>query len=227
MSGGDVLRDEAREGEARTPVTDEEIFDVLVRRTWVYRVIRFGCWLASRVVHRVRIEGLQNLPEGGCLIASNHQSFVDIPLIAAVVPRHVSFVARDTLAESKLLAYIMERCGAVLVKRGAADRRALREMAQHLKLGDCVAIFPEGTRTFDGTVQPFKGGALLAARMAGVPIVPMAIRGADRVMGRGKSIPRPAKIAVTFGHPIDPKAPDALKELQAVVEEMVGDGAIR
>lgn len=218
----------AAKGDDARPVSDEEIFEgILVERTWVYRSIRSLCWLASRVVHRVKIEGLERLPEGGCLLASNHQSFVDIPLIAAVVPRHVSFVARDSLAKSKLLAYIMDRCGAVLVKRGAADRRALREMSMHLKLGDCVSIFPEGTRTTDGTVGEFKGGALLAARMAGVPIVPMALRGAYRVLPRGKSVPRPAKVAVSFGHPIDPKSPGALKELQAAVEEMVGDGEIR
>lgn len=217
---------EAATSEARMP--DEESFDeILVRPTWVYRLIHATVWLAARLVHRVRIEGREKLPAEGFLIASNHQSFVDIPLIAATVPRHVSFVARDTLARSRLLGFIMNRCGAVLVKRGAADRRALREMAAHMKLGDCVAIFPEGTRTDDGTVQAFKGGALLAARMAGVPVVPMAIRGAYRVLPRGRSFPRPAKVAVTFGHPIDPKAPGALKELHTAVEAMVGDGEIR
>jgi 1-acyl-sn-glycerol-3-phosphate acyltransferase len=186
-----------------------------------------GCWLGSRLLHRVRIEGLEHLPEGGCLVASNHQSFIDIPLLAAVIPRHVSFVARDSLAKSKPLAYIMERCGAVLVKRGASDRRAMREMSTHLKLGDCISIFPEGTRSIDGKVGEFKGGALLAARMAGVPIVPAAIRGGLRVLPRGKSFPRLAKLAVTFGSPIEPKAPDALERLQEAVEAMVGDGEIR
>jgi len=216
-----------------TPAGDKSAADettdgeIILHKTWVYRVIHGIVWTASRIPHRVRIRGVEHIPAGGCMIASNHQSFVDIPLIAGTVPRHVSFVARDSLARSKVLGYIMRQCGAVLVRRGSSDRKALRQMASHMQRGDCVAIFPEGTRSPDGTVQPFKGGALLAARIAKVPIVPMGIRGTRGVLPRGRSLPRPVRVTVEFGPPIDPASPDASQELQQAVEALVGDGRVR
>jgi 1-acyl-sn-glycerol-3-phosphate acyltransferase len=198
--------------------------DLLTEPTWVYRTIHAAVWLEARIWHRLSVEGLEHLPrDGGCLIASNHQSFLDIPLIAAAVPRHVSFVARDTLARSKLLAFIMKGCGAVLVKRGAADRRALREMAVHIERGDCVSIFPEGTRTEDGDPREFKGGVLLAARMARAPIVPLAIEGAFAAYPRGARFVRPAKVRLRFGPPIDPRGEGATAELERSVRAMLAD----
>jgi 1-acyl-sn-glycerol-3-phosphate acyltransferase len=195
--------------------------------TPVYRALHVCVWLGARLLHRVRIEGRGHLPRsGGYLLAAKHQSFIDIPLIAAVVPGHVCFVARDTLARSRVLGFIIRSCGAVLVRRNTSDRRALREIAAHLARGDRVAMFPEGTRTPDGRVKAFRGGALLAARMAGAPVVPTAIRGAFDALPRQRRILRPARVSVTFGAPLDPRAPDALERLQAAVEAMVGDGRI-
>jgi 1-acyl-sn-glycerol-3-phosphate acyltransferase len=97
-------------------------------------------------------------------------------------------------------------------------------MVAHLEAGDAVSLFPEGTRTRDGRVQPFRKGALLAARMAGVPIVPAGIRGGYEAWPRTASRPRMARVAVRFGAPIDSSAPDALERVQAAIESMVGDG---
>jgi 1-acyl-sn-glycerol-3-phosphate acyltransferase len=167
---------------------------------------------------RRRVAGVEHLPrDGGVLIAANHQSYLDIPLIAVAVPRHVSFVARRSLANWSWLAYVMRQCGAVLVEPGKADRAALREMARHLEAGDCVAIFPEGTRTPDGRLQEFKQGALLAARSAKVPIVPCAIRGTFEAWGKGKSFPRPRRIELRFAAPVDAAAPDALERTRAAI----------
>ena len=108
----------------------------LVRKTLVYRLIRTGCILYLGLRHRMKVEGRENVPErGGTLVVANHQSFLDIPLIAAALRRHVCFVARRSLAESKLLAFIMRQCGAVLIDRGETDRGALREIAAHLAAG--------------------------------------------------------------------------------------------
>ena len=85
----------------------------LTRKTIVYRVIRAACILYLGLRHRMKVEGLEHVPrKGGALIVSNHQSYLDIALIAAAVPRHVSFVARRSLADSKPLAFIMSQCGA-------------------------------------------------------------------------------------------------------------------
>lgn len=198
---------------------------ILTHKTLVYRACHVGSLALCKAYFRLRVEGLANIPkDGGAVLASNHQSFIDILIFGGCVPRHVAFVARDTLAHWRWLAYVMRECGTVLVKRGSSDRRALRQMADHLERGDMVAIYPEGTRTRDGSLQEFKGGALLAARMAGVPIVPCGIRGAYAAWPRGQTIPAPKKIGVRFGPPIDSSLADAQERMVASIQSMIGDG---
>jgi 1-acyl-sn-glycerol-3-phosphate acyltransferase len=198
---------------------------ILTHKTAVYHICSTGALWFCKAYFRLRVEGLENIPpKGGAVLASNHQSFLDILILGGCMPRHVAFVARDTLANWRWLSYVMRQCGAVLVRRGTSDRRALRAMADHLEKDDMVVIYPEGTRTRDGGLQEFKGGALLAARMAGVPIVPCGIRGAFEAWPRGRTIPRPKKIAVRFGPPIDSSLPDAQERLIAAVQGLIGDG---
>lgn len=196
---------------------------VLTTKTLVYRLCSISSWIYCKLWHRLEVRGLEHVPKtGGILIASNHQSHVDILIYGGIVPRHVSFVARDTLANQRWLAYVMRQCGAVLIQRGASDRRALRAMADHLEAGDVVAIFPEGTRTDDGSLREFKGGALLVARLAKVPIVPAGISGANLAFPRGAALPRPRKIRLAFGPPIDSALPDAQERLVAAVAALSG-----
>ncbi len=162
----------------------------------VYHLVRFVDRAFCRLWIRLKVEGLANIPrDHGAILAANHQSYLDILILGASVPRHVTFVARDTLAESRFLAFIMRGCSAILIKRGASDRAALRAMADRLRRGDLVAIYPEGTRSRDGQVGTFKGGAVMAARLGDVPIVPIGIRGAYRAWPRGQLIPWPRKVA--------------------------------
>jgi 1-acyl-sn-glycerol-3-phosphate acyltransferase len=136
----------------------------------------------------------------------------------------VCFAARDTLARSRFLAWVMRESGVVLVRRGAAEKSAVEAMIAHVAAGDCVAIFPEGTRSPDGSLGEFKPGALLVARRARSPIVPCAIRGAFLAWPRGRSLPRPSPISIRFGPPIDPSAPGALDALVAAVASLAEDG---
>jgi len=116
---------------------------VLVHKTLVYRICRTALWMYLGLRHGMRCEGLRNIPtEGGALIVSNHQSVLDIPLLAASTGRHVCFVARKSLADSALLGFIMRQCGAVLIDRGAGDRAAMRQMVEHLRRGDSWRSFP-------------------------------------------------------------------------------------
>ena len=97
--------------------------------TWIYLVGRALSYGAMCLWNRVRVEGREHIPrEGGVLVVANHQSYLDISLVAGALRRHVVFVARDTLQRSRFLAWVMRGSGAILIHRGAPDRAALREM---------------------------------------------------------------------------------------------------
>ncbi len=189
-----------------------------------WAIVALGVRPLYSTLFPTRVDGRELLPrESGALIAANHQSFLDIPLIAAGVwPRHVAFVARATLAESRWLSWVMARCGNVLIRRGQADLTAMRRIVRHLEAGDRVAIFPEGTRTSDGSLGPFKKGAVLAARMAGVPIVPTAITGSFEAWPRDRRLPRPHALSLRFGEPIDSAREDALERVREAISALLG-----
>lgn len=195
---------------------------LFTEKTATYHICREASRLYMVLRHRRRVEGLEHLPaSGGALIVANHQSLLDIPLIASGPRRHVSFVARRTLARSPWLAFVMRECGAVLIDRGSADRAAMREMVEHLERGDLVSIFPEGTRSADGSLGEFKGGALLAARRARVPIVPAAIRGAHRVLPPGQRWPGPGRLQLSFLPPVAHDAEDAIGAVRRAIATCV------
>ena len=178
-----------------------------------YRVIRASVATYLRLYHRFRSSGRSHVPEeGGVLIVGNHASFIDIPIVAASVDRHVSFVARDTLADSRFIAWVIRVCGGITIRRGESDRGALRAICERLDAGYAVAIFPEGTRSRDGRVGEFRGGALFAARRSRVPIVPVGIRGSYEAFSRHHAFPRPRAIECRIGLPVEAEAPELLRE---------------
>lgn len=212
-----------------TEVTEAELArartrDLLTRKTLVYRAARRFFWTFFVFLSRYRRAGTEHLPlTGPCVIVANHQSYFDIPLVAASTRRHVCFVARDTLAKSRPIAFLIKYCGAVMVRRGAADRAAIREIVQHLERGDVVCIFPEGTRSPDGRLGAFQRGMALVARQAGAPVVPCGIRGTLAILPRGARFPRPARCSITYGPPLEP-GPDALEDAREAVLALAGDG---
>ena len=197
----------------------------MAHKGWVYRAIMFFVHPLLTLVWPARVRGVEHLPPRCALIISNHQSYLDIPLVAkAAAPRHVTFVARDSLARSRVMAFIIRSCGAVLIDRERRDLGALREAAAHLQAGRLVLIFPEATRTEDGSLRPFRRGALLPARKAGVPLVPCAIRGSYAAWPRRRRLPRPRRLEITFAAPIDPAAEDAMERVRAAILELVDPG---
>jgi 1-acyl-sn-glycerol-3-phosphate acyltransferase len=200
---------------------------IFTEKTATYWIVRFVTGLALRLRYRMRVEGLEHVPSSGAaLIVANHQSVMDIPAIASSTRRHVSFVARASLARYPALGLLLRETGAVLIEPGKGDRVALRAMVEHLDRGDLVTIFPEGTRSMDGRVGEFKGGALLAARKAKVPIIPLVIRGSQRIWPRGQEKPGPGRILLRFLPSRSAEGKNTLEDVRNEIDALVGDGRV-
>lgn len=156
-----------------------------------------------RVYFRSKYEGRENIPfQGGCIIAANHMSYVDPPLVGAGCPRPVNFMAKAELFSMPFLSWILPRIRAFPVQRGAADRKAIRRALQLLEEGEVIGVFPEGTRNrANDELLPPQGGAALLALKAGVPVVPAAVWGTSDIDGI-LHLPRPVRIGVRYGQPI-------------------------
>ncbi|HTJ27146.1 MAG TPA: lysophospholipid acyltransferase family protein [Candidatus Limnocylindria bacterium] len=154
--------------------------------------------LVAAIAHtlfRYRVVGAEHIPpSGGLLIACNHVSNFDPPLLGAAVPRPVSYMAKKELFAMPVLGPLISRLNAFSVDRQAGGTAALRASLRMLKEGRCVGIFPEGGRNVTGTNEE-KGGAAFLAAASGVPVVPAAIVGTRRLRPLGR-------VTVVFGEPL-------------------------
>ena len=154
--------------------------------------------------HRLRIRGAENIPdEGGVLLASNHASFLDPPVVGVGYrKRPVHFMARDTLWNSKFGTWWMTKVGCIPVSRGTGDMRALKTTIKMLKEGKVVSMFPEGTRTEDGELQEAKGGIGFIIEKSGCVVVPAYIDGTFKAHPKGTRFVKPITVTITYGKPI-------------------------
>jgi len=172
---------------------------------------------------RGEIAGTHNFPlNGPFLIASNHASHLDPPLVGCQVPRQMRFFARKTLWNSRALGWWMNQVETIPVERDSGDIGAIKRVLQALAENRAIVLFPEGTRSPDGHLQKPKPGVGLMACKTGVPVVPCRIFGSFEAFGKGSSVPRlGSPISIVFGPPIfpseydDPSAGKARYELAA------------
>jgi len=165
----------------------------------VYELLRFFFTILFSSVFRWRTSGIENVPAGGVIIAANHISLWDPPVIGTALPRKVHFMAKEELFANPVFGWIISKLGAFPVKRGAADRTAIRTALRLLENGSILAIFPEGTRSKDGKLGAPEAGLALLALKSGVPIVPAAIIGTNKIFRDNQVLP---KFRVIFGKPI-------------------------
>ena len=161
------------------------------------------CLRVARI--RLVVAGLDRVPaEGPVIYMGNHQGNFDIHALSIAIPRLFSWVAKEELFRVPLFGRAMRRAGYIALDR-SDGRKALRSMrlaAERIAAGASVVIFPEGTRTVDGSLLPFKRGAFLLAAKAGVPIVPFTINGSREINPRNRLELKPGTISVSFAQPI-------------------------
>ncbi len=155
---------------------------------------------------RLKINGLQNLPEQPFILVSNHQSYLDALLLAAIIPSRILkrtyFFAKDkSLYRSRLGNYLMRHSNVVVFDLDNGLRHSLEQAASLIRSGHNMVIFPEGVRTRDGQMAPFKRLFSLLSSELNVPIVPVAIQGAYQALPRGRHIPKPGEIRMTIMTP--------------------------
>ncbi|MDR7542907.1 MAG: lysophospholipid acyltransferase family protein [Armatimonadota bacterium] len=159
--------------------------------------------LLFRLLFRLRVEGRAHVPPSGpLLVVSNHVSAVDPPIAGVAVGRQVWYMAKEELLKTPLLGPYLRSLGVFPVRRGEADRRSVRTALGVLQRGGALLMFPEGTRSPDGRLQPAEPGAALLALRTGALVLPLAVIGTQQVMPKGARFPRLRPVTVRIGPPI-------------------------
>lgn len=187
------------------------------RPEWIknvnYGMARAVSKMITYATFRMHVRGLENVPANGpALLLSNHQSFLDPVLVGVPISRRIHFVARDSLYSNALMQALMRICLTIPIKRGSADLTAIKEILRALKEGHVVGLFPEATRTKDGTIQPIKPGFGLLVKKSKAPIIPAALEGAYECWPRHRKIFTPGEIAVKYGKPISAETVTSLDD---------------
>ncbi len=164
-----------------------------------------GLWLAGA---RLQVEPLPALPDGPLIFASNHESALDIWALFVVLPRSFRFIAKQELFRLPVFGSYMRLGGHIPVDRGNHARavQSLRRAGEAVRAGTSLVVFPEGTRSKDGRILPFKKGPFVVAMEAGVPVVPVAVSGSGRVTPKDAIAVVPGTIRLVVGEPVDPRA---------------------
>ncbi len=172
---------------------------------------------------RVAVKGIEQIrPDGSYVIASNHLSYMDTPVVLANIPVQFRFLAKRGLFQIPFLGTHLARAGHIPVPR-ADPRGAIKIMSMAAEMirtrGISLLIFPEGGRSRDGVLQPLKEGAAYIGIKAGVPIVPIALIGTHQVLPFGSGRMRPGRVTLCIGEPIDTSAL-TLRDRHAVIERI-------
>ncbi len=172
----------------------------------IYRVVWTLCWFIYRLLMRARIEGTEYVPKRGAyILAGNHISNLDPPLVAISLWRPHAFMAKEELFRKRWFAWLITRLHAYPVRRGAPDRNALKRSYEYLERGFPVVIFPEGTRSETGELQPAEMGVGMIAYRSGVPVIPFYLWGTREVTPREGGI-RLSRVGLRYGPPLEFRA---------------------
>lgn len=167
----------------------------------------FAGWCFFRAVFAVyfrwKVFNPERVPLGGpVILASNHASYIDPPLVGAGVERQINFLARDTIFRVPILASILRSWEVVPVDRDGGTGRGLKMILSRLERGGAIILFPEGTRSRHGELNPARSGIGLTVIKSTAPVVPCRVFGTHRAFGPHMLIPRPRRLTVKYGRPL-------------------------
>lgn len=162
----------------------------------LYKLLRIIFTFIYSVIFPTTAKGVENIPtKGAVILASNHLSNWDPPLVGAFIPRHLAYMAKEELFKVPILKSILVNVHTFPVKRGASDRAAIRTALQMLENNECICMFPEGTRSKDGKLHKGAPGVALIAAKSQATVIPVAIEGTFKL--------KPfRKITITYGKPM-------------------------
>lgn len=180
-------------------------------------IVRSGILLWCKIAHRVKIEGREDIPKEGALIfCGNHRTFLDPPLIVVTAKRHVHFLAKEELYKNPFLAFLGWSFDAIKVKRDAKDINAVKSSLKYLKKGECIALFPEGTRNGLAKGEKVKDGAAFFTLRTGAKVIPIGISGKTGHF---------SKVTIKYGKPLDysnyKNVEDEKKALEEITEDIM------
>jgi 1-acyl-sn-glycerol-3-phosphate acyltransferase len=194
------------------------------RGYFAHKCARAWSWLILATTGvTVHADGLDRLERGRTYIfVANHQSIYDIPVLFATLPWQLRIIAKDSIGRFPFLGWHLRRSGHLLVDRRRPDRAGiLRKWKALVEKGLSLLIFPEGTRSEDGQVAPFKGGPFLLAVEAGLPIVPISVEGSRFVMKKGRLMTCPGHVRLRVHDPVE-TAGLPVGEARALAERVGG-----
>ena len=168
------------------------------RLTWHASRAYFALWHRWRVYHPERVP-----LTGPVIIAANHASFLDPPLIGSGVPRPINYLARESLFRSPVFGWYLRQLNCVPVDRDGAGAAGLKGILDRLHAGGVVILFPEGTRSADGQLMPARSGVGLTVIKSEAPVVPVRVFGTYAAWNRHTILPRPRQVVVKYGQPMD------------------------
>jgi len=199
-----------------------------LKPNWCWRTIQYILRLVFTIWLGFRVRGMHRVPtSGGGLFLMNHQSVLD-PLLAQMgIDRPISWLGRDSLFRIPVIRWILRMTYVIPIKRESAGTSTIREGVRRMQHGFIVGIYPEGTRTRDGSVGEFKPGFVALIRRGNVPVFPVGIAGAHRALPRRAWFLRLCRVRVVIGEPFTAEEVKQLgqrgkeKELIAVARERV------
>ncbi|NET55124.1 MAG: 1-acyl-sn-glycerol-3-phosphate acyltransferase [Symploca sp. SIO2E6] len=198
----------------------EPLSNLILYHTFKWSVV-------SPVFHtylRGRIYGAEQVPqEGPLVVVSNHANALDPPLLSNCVGRPVAFMAKEELFHVPLLKQAIKLYGAYPVKRGSADRSAIRSALEYLSGDWAVGLFVSGTRTTDGRIPDPKLGAALIAAKAKAPLLPVSLWGTQAIFQKGSSLPRSVPVTVRIGQLIEAPTSTKREELEASIQHCTAE----